>query len=140
MGDLTENVEAGFENIEIVIAALPDHSNIHNLSILELEGTGGILFTFYNGAENILKQILLEVKTGLPEDDSWHTNILNLSVEENIISDECKTSLSQYLAFRNFFRSNYSLNMDANQLQPLVEEHNSTYTTFRNEVNSFLSA
>lgn len=138
MGDLKENVEAEFENIELVLAGLPDHSNLQNLSMLELEGTGAILFTFYNGIENILKQILMEVKTDLPEDDSWHNNILNLAVEENIISDECRNNLAQYLAFRNFFRNGYTLNMDANLLQPLVEDHGTAYSTFKTEINNFL--
>lgn len=137
MSELSDNIQTQLQNIDGLISELPSHTELNNLSVLELEGTGGILFAFYNGIENILKQILLFIKEDLPEDDSWHDQILNLAAEENIISDECKNDLAPYLAFRNFFRHGYTLSMDPLQLSPLVQNHASVYSSFRNEIISY---
>lgn len=137
MSELSDNIQAQLQNIDGLISELPSHTELNNLSVLELEGTGGILFAYYNGIENILKQILLYVKENLPEDDSWHNQILNLAVEEDIISDECQNDLAPYLAFRNFFRHGYTLSMDPVQLSPLVQNHASVYSAFRNEISNF---
>lgn len=137
MSKLSDNIKAQLQNIDGLISELPPHAELNNLSVLELEGTGGILFAYYNGIENILKQILLSVKEDLPEDDSWHSLILNLAVEEDIISDECQNDLAPYLAFRNFFRHGYTLSMDPLQLSPLVQNHVSVYSSFKNEINNF---
>lgn len=137
MSELSDNIKAELQNIDGFIGELPASTELSSLSVLQLAGTGTILFAFYNGIENILKQILLSVKEDLPEDDSWHRQILNISVEENVISDECKTDLAPYLAFRNFFRQGYTLSMDPIQLSPLVQNQASVYSAFRNEINNF---
>ena len=60
MTSLRERVEAEFENIERVLAELPEKRPYSELSILELAGVSTLLHNFYNGIENILKHIYMD--------------------------------------------------------------------------------
>lgn len=57
MTDMNERIEAEFENIEQVLGRLPASDSCGVLSSLELAGVGALLQSFYNGIENILKQL-----------------------------------------------------------------------------------
>jgi len=54
---MNERIEAEFENIEQVLGRLPASDSCGVLSSLELAGVGALLQSFYNGIENILKQL-----------------------------------------------------------------------------------
>ena len=58
MAKLYEKVEAELENIEQILAELKQTKSLANLSTIELAGIGAFIHNFYNGIENILKQIL----------------------------------------------------------------------------------
>ena len=49
MAKVRERVEAEFENIERVIAELPNSSLLPSLSSLELAGVATLIHNFYNG-------------------------------------------------------------------------------------------
>lgn len=59
MADLKERLQAEFENIEQALVALTDIRSLESLSQLELAGVAALLHNFYNGTENLLKQVLL---------------------------------------------------------------------------------
>ncbi len=67
MAKVRERVEAEFENIERVIAELPGSSLMSSLSSLELAGVATLIHNFYNGIENVLKQLVIASNKELPE-------------------------------------------------------------------------
>lgn len=138
MADLSQKIRAELENIEEVFNILPLHSELSKLSTLELAGVAALLHNLYNGVENILKQILISQNIELPGGQSWHKDLIEISAEKKIISEECKNNLGQYLAFRHFFSHAYALDLYPHKMEPLVENSQILYTLFKKDINKFL--
>ena len=120
MADLRQRIEAEFENIDEILSKLPSSKSLPNLTGLELAGVGALLHGFYNGIENVLRQVLQEQRISLPKGETWHRDLLNLAVSQAIISKETAFELRQYLAFRHFFSHAYALDLDSERITPLV--------------------
>ena len=56
---LKQRIQAELENIDEIFKEMPLHSSLPRLSTLELAGVAALLHNFYNGIENILKQIFV---------------------------------------------------------------------------------
>ena len=138
MANLKEKVEAEFENIEQLLNEMPGYTQLPNLSILELAGVATLIHNIYNGIENILKQIFMAHDIPFPAGDSWHKDLLNNAVENNIISSEAKEELKEYLAFRHFFSHAYALDLYPERMEPLVERCEETYLFFKDEINKLM--
>ena len=138
MASLAQKIQAELENINELFKEMPSHSELPNLSTLELAGVAALLHNFYNGLENILKQILLFHKIKLPEGQSWHKDLLELVFKQEIISDECQNILGQYLAFRHFFSHTYALDLYPTKMEPLVKYSQQLYDLFKKDINKYL--
>lgn len=134
MADLREKIEAEFENIQRVLSELPPSHKCPNLSILELAGVAALLHSFYNGLENILKQILLSKGSDLPTGQSWHRDLIDLAISQKLISEKVAEDVKQYLAFRHFFSHAYALDLYATQIEPLVQNASEIFNQFQADV------
>jgi hypothetical protein len=140
MDKLSQMIQAEFENMEAVFNEMPSASNLPYLSTLELAGVAAFIHNFYNGIENVLKQILFSQKIFLPEGKSWHKDLLEAASKNNIISESCKNYLGQYLAFRHFFSHAYALDLYPDKMEPLVENSKMVYNLFKQEIRTYLSS
>jgi uncharacterized protein YutE (UPF0331/DUF86 family) len=138
MDKLSQKINAELENIDEVFNEIPSHTKLPYLSVLELAGVAALLHNFYNGIENILKQILLSKDIIIPESKSWHKELLEISERNKIISEENKNSLGQYLAFRHFFSHAYAFDLYADKMEPLVENSQEVYSNFKKGINKYL--
>lgn len=93
MADLSQKIRAELENIDEIFNEMPAHLALPSLSTLELAGVAALLQNFYNGVENILKQIFASQKISVPEGQSWHKDLLEKAVNEGVISEKCKSHL-----------------------------------------------
>lgn len=135
MAKVRERIEAEFENIDRVVAEIPGGSLLPTLSSLELAGVATHIHNFYNGIENVLKQIVIASGKKLPEGPSWHQDLLTKAVSNNIISDSTAKELKRYLAFRHFFSHAYSFDLDIERIIPLVEGIQKVMSSFRRDIN-----
>jgi hypothetical protein len=134
MGDYKEHIEAEYEAIEQILLAFPSHKDLSRISQLELAGVAALLHNFYNGIENILKQLLQAKNIIIPQSASWHQNLLISAINENIISENLANELKRYLAFRHFFSHAYALDLYPDRIQPLVSDANSVFMRLKNEI------
>ena len=138
MAELHEYVEAELENIDRVVSELPDSTSLPKLSALELAGVGALVHNFYNGLENILKQIIISTGNQLPTGSSSHRDIVNTAASCNIISQATANELRRFLAFRHFFSHGYSFDLDKERITPLVKDIPKTLDLFRSDISKTL--
>ncbi|WP_420209152.1 hypothetical protein [Candidatus Electronema sp. JC] len=138
MADLRDKIEAEFENIELLLKEIPLSEKLPRLSFLELAGVATLLHNFYNGIENILKQICKAKNIPLPAGSSWHRDLLNLAAEEKIISLSMRDKLGEHLAFRHFFIHAYALDLHPAKMEPLVAQCANIYMILKEELFGLL--
>lgn len=134
MPDYRLRIEAEYEAIEHTLSALP-HRSLPRLSELERAGVAALLHNFYNGMENVLKQVFRAKGIPIPTGSSWHRDLLLAAGQMNILSENLIAELSRFLAFRHFFSHAYALDVFPDRMAPLVERALITFHQFRSEVN-----
>lgn len=136
MDNLKIKIDVEFENLERVISELKSASGKKKLSQLELAGIATYIHNFYNGIENILKQILKS--KGIVIDDSayWHKELIEKSVANKVITQNLAESLSEYLSFRHFFVHSYSFILNEQKLKYLHKKIFDIYDAFKKEIQN----
>jgi uncharacterized protein YutE (UPF0331/DUF86 family) len=138
MADIRERIQAEFENIERALSELPDADSLPSLSSLELAGVATLIHSFYNGVENVLKQLLISKDLAIPQSSSWHKDLLQTCVCEGLISESTAKHLGRYLGFRHFFSHAYSFDLDKTRMIPLVKQIRAAYNSLVKDVQETL--
>ena len=120
MGDLNKQILAEKENVEKALNNLKSAMERKEKSVVELAAIGTFLHNIYNGIENILKQILKAKGIEIPKTDTWHKDLLNLSVSRGVISEKLSDELYEYLTFRHFFVHAYGFMLEEDPLEDLA--------------------
>ncbi|MEA1895242.1 MAG: hypothetical protein U9N36_08600 [Euryarchaeota archaeon] len=139
MVSLREKVDVELENVSTVFDELEKIKDEPSKTIVELAGIGTFLHNFYTGIENILKQILHDEDIPIPFSDSWHRDMLIPASKEKIVTETTRVRLTKYLAFRHFFVHAYSFLLGERELKLLVDDVFDTHSTFKEEINAFIS-
>jgi hypothetical protein len=134
MADVHEKIAAELENIQSVVQELKRIHDLSSLTVVELAGTGALLHNFYNGIENILKQVFLFKQISIPSGSYWHRDLLDEACVHAIILPDLKGKLGLYLAFRHFFVHGYTFQTRADRLAPLVEKVSGVFEEFIGEL------
>ncbi len=135
MTDIHERIEAEMDNIQRLVELMPQDAGLFDLSDLELAGVGALIHNFYNGIENVLKQVILSSGQQLPAHSSWHRDLVNLGVSKGAISQSTADRLARYLAFRHFFSHGYALDLDKKRIMPLVKDIVSVLVAFKEDID-----
>ena len=139
MANLREKVNVEMENISMVLEELRKFKDKPDKTSVELAGIGTFLHNFYNGIENILKQILLSQNIQISSSDSWHRDLLHQATDKGIITEIIMKQLAKYLAFRHFFIHAYEFLLDEEKLKLLVDNVFDVYLSFKTEIDALLS-
>jgi uncharacterized coiled-coil protein SlyX len=102
MDELLEDIAAEKEYISQTLIALEEALARQEKTIVELAAVATFLHNFYNGVENLLKRVLKFKRVSIPDSASWHKDLLDLAVDQHIITLDLSTTLDEYRAFRHF--------------------------------------
>lgn len=143
-----------YEKVELEIAQI-DHLFSTYQSVFEKAGhespdyievaaLGVFLHSFYNGIENIFKQISVEIDGAIPEGDAWHRTLNNLMAQSTeqrpaVISEDLRNQLIPYLGFRHVFRHAYSFELEWYKMSDLILKAESTWGNLKSELEAFFS-
>ena len=138
MTELRDRVESEYEAIQKTLDTLPPASRLTELSVLELGGVAALLHNFYNGIENVIKQILLAKGLPIPEGPAWHRDLLTAAEEHRVLSKATAEQLKQFLAFRHFFSHAYALDLDPEGMESLVADAAGVFRAVVEDVSGLL--
>jgi len=140
MAELQREVQATKEHILATLQALKEALERKERTVVELAAIATFLQNTYNGIENILKRILKYEGISVPLSESWHRDLLNLSVGHQIISSDLSGRLDEYRAFRHFFVHAYGIILDEEKLLPLAENLPDLWNDFESELEAVLNS
>ena len=94
---------------------------------VEITATAQILHSFYNGIESVVLLFLKNFDEKIPNDNKWHKTVLEMAFGKNIkkvniINDDIKDKMEDYLSYRHFIRHSYSSELEWNDMEQLVNE------------------
>jgi uncharacterized protein YutE (UPF0331/DUF86 family) len=138
MVDAREKIDAELENIERVLAELPGLDSLNKLSSLEMAGVAALIHNFYNGVENVFKQLVISKGLSIPQGPSWHIDLVEICIANQIISQTTADMLKKYLSFRHFFSHAYSFDVDEERITPLLERIKDVHKAFLQDITSSL--
>lgn len=93
MEDLLREIEAEKEHISATLQALEKTFQRKEQTVIEFAAIAVFLQNAYNGMENILKRLLKYQKIRILSTESWHKDLLDLSLEHQIISRNTSQNL-----------------------------------------------
>jgi hypothetical protein len=107
------------------VSPLLDLCKIKEPDIIERTAAAQVLHSFYNGIESIVVLFFKYLNEKLPNDFKWHKTLFEMmfgtnSKNKNIIREDIKGSLENYLSFRHFIRHAYSSELDWKLMGPLI--------------------
>lgn len=137
MVDITRQVAAEKENVEKALGNLRDAMGRREKSVVELAAIATFIHNIYNGIENILKQVLKTKGTEIPKSDTWHKDLLNLSVSLGIIPEKLSNDLYEYLTFRHFFVHAYGFMLEEAHLENLAKNITNVWLQFLSVINKY---
>ena len=140
MVDITRQVAAEKENVEKALVNLGDAMGRREKSVVELAAIATFIHNIYNGIENILKQVLKAKGTEIPKSDTWHKDLLNLSVSLGIIPEKLSDDLYEYLTFRHFFVHAYGFMLEEAHLENLANNITNVWLQFLSVINKYCQA
>ena len=140
MDDLLREVQAEKEYILDTLRALNEALQRKEKTAVELAAISTFLQNTYNGIENILKRILKFKGISIPVSESWHKGLIDLSVDNQIISLELSKRLDEYRAFRHFSIHGYGVLLDKEKLMPLATTLPDLWKDFEREVDTSMKS
>ena len=140
MDDLLREVQAEKEYILDTLRALNEALQRKEKTAVELAAVSTFLQNTYNGIENILKRILKFKGISIPVSESWHKGLIDLSVDNQIISLELSKRLDEYRAFRHFSIHGYGVLLDKEKLMPLATNLPDLWKDFEREVDTSMKS
>lgn len=139
MADLLREILAEKELILKTLASLDTALGREEKTVVELAGISTFLQNVYSGIENILKRIFKYREISIPDSETSHKDLLDVAVENGIITKDLMLELDRYRAFRHFFVHGYVIRLEEMKLIPLALDLHKVWERFEVGINNFLN-
>lgn len=111
---------------------------------IEVAALAGLLHSFYNGIENILKRIAVHSGEPSPRSLAWHSELLESMAAAGpgrpaVLGSELLDRLRSCLGFRHMYRHSYTCQLRWEKMQPLVAEIESTLELLETAVKGIIA-
>lgn len=134
MDELLWEISAEKEYITKTLNELQKALKRKKRTIIEMAAIATFIHNIYNGIENLLKRILKFKNISITPSEFSHKDLLDLSVNNQIISSDFSRKLDEYRAFRHFFIHGYGVILEEEQILPLAENLLSIWKEFESEL------
>jgi len=138
MINLHEVISIEKEHIEKTLEVLQEALDRNNKTYVELSAIGANLHHCYSGMENIIKRILIARNIPVPSSSSSHKDLLVMSTQQGIISEELLNRLDKFRGFRHFFVHAYGILLNEDELMPLAEVLPEVWEQFVSEIETII--
>ena len=139
MGKLPRQIIAEKQNVDAAMHNLKEAMARTRKSAIEMAAIATFLHNIYNGIENILKYTVRLKNLEIPKSDSWHKELLNLSLAHGIISERLSDEPYECLTFRHFFIHSYGFMLEQGHLNGLAANIPDVWTRFMSEISSTIA-
>lgn len=101
------------------------------------------LHDVYVGLERLFEEIAREVDRSVPDGPHWHRALLDqmassiTDIRPPVISGEVRRQLGPYRGFRHVVRNVYAVELDPDQIEPLLRRLPTMSTTIIDELEAF---
>jgi hypothetical protein len=144
---LKEKINDEFDNIENLLKEAREETagrSLDSPTHMELRFCGSIVSDFYNGIEEIFKNISILIDENEPKGGQFHSVLLTQmanNVEgkrEAVICKEFEKELREYLGFRHVFRKVYGFKLEWKKFKKLFLNLENMYQKLKTEIEQFL--
>lgn len=144
---LREKIDDEFDNLENLLKEAKEETAGRSLNPptrMELRFCGSIIADFYNGIEEIFRNIAILIDESEPKGGQFHSVLLaqmTNSIEGkriSVISRELEKELREYLGFRHVFRKTYGFELEWEKFKKLFFNLESTFQKLKMEIEQFL--
>ncbi|UCD84637.1 MAG: hypothetical protein JSU92_00165 [Deltaproteobacteria bacterium] len=140
MDKLIREITAEKEHILETLHALQEALKRKKKTVVELAAIATFLHNTYSGMENVLKRILKSKGVSIPVSESFHKDLLDISVSNRVISSELSNKFNEYRAFRHFFMHGYGIKLDEERIIPLAKNLPNIWKEFESELNILIES
>ncbi len=141
IADELQSLDRIVEEAKVLLQRVPAEP-----TAVEIRAAGSMVHDFYNRVERIFERIAIRLGPGLPTGSSGHTLLLRgmdsavSGIRPAVIDHGLALRLLDYLRFRHLFRHTYGYEIQWGKLQPLIQDLAETLSTFRQQLERFLTA
>lgn len=122
-----------------IVKIITDRKTAKNFDEIDIRAAALSMAALYNGMEKVLIQLLILKKIETKESSTWHSNLLRLAKDSDIISEKVFIDLKGFMSFRHFVRHAYSFEIDPLTIKAVIEKAPNLVKSFCCEVNDYLT-
>lgn len=138
MDKLVQEISIEKEFIGETLVVLQEALHRPEKGVIEFSAIGACLHHCYTGMENIVKRIVKFRQVPLPTSASSHKDLLDVAIQQGVISAELSERLDAYRGFRHFFVHAYGVRLREEELSPLAEALPEIWGQLEQEIEQFL--
>jgi len=121
--------------LEDTAPAMKGYLDLPEWDKIQLAGMGMFLGDIYKAVEQSLRCILESIEGNkIPKGESWHSNLLKLSVETGLIPEKIRNTLQGMLKYRHRIHHGYGVNLNEGMLRQNTSEAIAAFIEFTGHI------